>query len=104
MAVPNTLIQVAVLNDLQDGIGHVVVAGGSEIALFRQGAEVTAIDARCPHAGGALADGMVCGEVVICPLHLRRVNLRTGNVDDWPSSLRCYPVTIAGDRVLIDLA
>jgi nitrite reductase/ring-hydroxylating ferredoxin subunit len=47
---------------------------------------------------------MVCGEVVVCPLHLRRVDLRSGQVDDWPEAVRTYPVVVEDGMVLILLA
>lgn len=103
MAVSSGLRPVAELEQLREGIGHLVLVEGVEIALFRTGDQVFAIDARCPHADGPLADGMVCGEVVVCPLHLRRVNLRSAEVEDWPQPVRSYPVVVAGGRVLIAL-
>jgi nitrite reductase/ring-hydroxylating ferredoxin subunit len=46
---------------------------------------------------------MVCGDVVVCPLHLRRVELRSGVVDDWPERVRVYPVVVTDGKVLIEL-
>lgn len=92
---------VARLEDLREGVGHLVVIEGREVALFRRGATVHAIDARCPHAGGALEDGIVCGEVVVCPLHQRRVNLASGAVEDWPAPVASHQVWIEEGKVLV---
>lgn len=102
-AVAPRLLPVAVLDDLPQGIGRLVLAGGREIALFRCGDTVWAIDARCPHAQGPLHDGMLCGEAVICPLHQRRVDVRTGAVEDWPHSVRTYRVVVDEGRVFLEL-
>jgi nitrite reductase (NADH) small subunit len=90
------------LAGLRPNEGRLLVAGGREIALFLTAAGPRAIDARCPHAGGPLADGIVSGTRVICPLHLRGVNLDTGEVDDCAERVRCYPARIAGDAVVLE--
>ncbi|MGO8671166.1 MAG: Rieske (2Fe-2S) protein [Capsulimonadaceae bacterium] len=70
------------------------------IAVFhsRTGAYY-ATDARCPHGSGPLADGLLGGRTLICPLHGWKFNLETGApiVGDCP--VRVYPVrlTEAGD-------
>ena len=48
------------------------------MALFRRGGEVFAIGNACPHQGGSLCDGMVEGDIVICPLHGWEFDLRSG--------------------------
>jgi nitrite reductase (NADH) small subunit len=39
---------------------------------------VLATQAACPHRGGPLADGIIGGTIVICPLHGKRFDLATG--------------------------
>jgi nitrite reductase (NADH) small subunit len=54
-----------------------------DIALFRlSDEEVLAVENKCPHKGGALSEGMVCGNVVHCPLHDWKIDLRSGQVHD----------------------
>lgn len=54
-----------------------------EIALFRlSDGEVLAVENKCPHKGGALSEGMVCGTKVHCPLHDWRIDLHSGVVQD----------------------
>jgi nitrite reductase/ring-hydroxylating ferredoxin subunit len=101
MAMSGALHLVARLDQLREDMGHLVLVEGREIALFLKGREVLAVDARCPHAGGPLHEGMVCGDVVVCPLHLRRVDLHSGAVDDWPAPVRTYQAVIEGGKVLV---
>ncbi|SET19555.1 nitrite reductase (NADH) small subunit [Paenibacillus sp. NFR01] len=55
--------------------------GELEVALFRlSSGEVLAIENKCPHKGGALSEGMVCGRQVHCPLHDWRIDLASGDV------------------------
>ncbi|HET9051662.1 MAG TPA: Rieske 2Fe-2S domain-containing protein, partial [Candidatus Dormibacteraeota bacterium] len=70
------------LDDIPPGEGRAVEVDGEEIAVFRCRTGVLAVANRCPHAGGPLADGIVAGETVTCPLHGRVVDLTTGAVSD----------------------
>jgi nitrite reductase (NADH) small subunit len=55
--------------------------GDTEIALFRlSDGNVLAVENKCPHKGGALSEGMVCGSKVHCPLHDWRIDLYSGQV------------------------
>jgi nitrite reductase (NADH) small subunit len=91
------------LGDLRPGEGRLLVAGGRRVALFLTAGGPRAIDASCPHAGGPLHDGILSGTRVTCPLHLRRVDLDTGEVDDCAERVRCYPARLAGGEVVLDL-
>lgn len=91
------------LADLRPNEGRLLIAEDREIALFLTAAGPRAVDARCPHAGGPLEDGIVSGTRVTCPLHLRRVDLDTGEVDDCDERVRCYPTRVTGDAVVLDL-
>ncbi|MCP5266850.1 MAG: nitrite reductase small subunit NirD [Burkholderiaceae bacterium] len=49
------------------------------IAVFRTfDDQVFATENRCPHRGGPLADGIVHGHAVTCPLHNWTFSLETG--------------------------
>jgi len=58
--------------------GRAVTVDGRQIAVFRLPDGWAAVDGACPHRGGPLADGLVADACVICPLHARRFDLRTG--------------------------
>jgi nitrite reductase (NADH) small subunit len=50
-----------------------------EIALFRSvDDQVFALNNRCPHKGGPLAQGIVHGTRVTCPLHSWVIDLASG--------------------------
>jgi nitrite reductase (NADH) small subunit len=91
------------LGDLRPGEGRLLMAGDLRVALFLTACGPRAIDAACPHAGGPLQDGILSGTVVTCPLHLRRVDLDTGEVDDCAERVRCYPARLAGGEVVLEL-
>lgn len=63
-------------------------SGGEPVLLVRKGGEHFAVGAACTHYGGSLAEGIVDGSSVVCPLHHARFDLRTGA----PSSPAFLPV------------
>ncbi len=64
-------------------LGHV---GGKDILLVRSGGEIFAIDALCTHYHGALAEGLVVGETIRCPLHHACFDLRSGEALRAPAT------------------
>ena len=72
--------------------GRSVLVDGRRIAVFRTPDGFRAIDHACPHAGGPLADGIVAGGCVTCPLHGLRFDLATGEASDGASHVRAYAV------------
>lgn len=86
--------------------GRAVRVGGREVAIFNLGERFLAIDNRCPHKGGPLADGIVCGAKVVCPLHAWSVNLESGSVDQPGNSRACvetFRTRIEDGVVLLEL-
>ncbi|MBC1498983.1 nitrite reductase small subunit NirD [Listeria weihenstephanensis] len=72
---------IADLENLTPLIGREVIMDGTTIALFRLTDDsVKAIENRCPHKNGPLAEGTVSGTNVFCPLHDYKISLETGVV------------------------
>jgi nitrite reductase (NADH) small subunit len=88
------------------GEGRLFEIGGTQIAVFHgRSGEVFATQASCPHKAGPLADGLIGGTTLICPLHERAFDLRTGAGIGNTDCLRVYPARItANDRVMLTLA
>src|SRR5207253_3680766 len=82
-------VRVAYCEDIPLREGRAVVIDGREIAVFNLGDRFLAVDNRCPHRGGPLADGIVTGESVVCPLHGWKVDLQNGNVQRPAETLAC---------------
>lgn len=77
------------------GEGRSFVACGEKIAVFRtRGGEVFATQAECPHRRGPLADGLVGGTTLICPLHSWKFNLATGEALFGDCGVKTYPVSV----------
>jgi nitrite reductase (NADH) small subunit len=69
--------------------GRSVEVGGQDLAIFNLGNRFLAVENRCPHRGGPLADGIVSGSTVVCPLHAWKIDLMTGSVTNRPENLQC---------------
>lgn len=82
MTTTATRVPLCTLDDIAVGLGRAFDVGGREIAVFRsRDGKVFAVEGRCPHKGGPLADGMLIGEQVVCPLHAYRFDGTSGACD-----------------------
>jgi len=83
------------------GEGRRFAVRGTAVAVFRTRAgQVFATQADCPHRGGPLADGLVGGTTLICPLHERAFDLVTGAGIGQSCALTTYPVRITEDGAI----
>ncbi|NBA97437.1 FAD-dependent oxidoreductase [Pseudomonas sp. R5(2019)] len=99
-----TLHAVARLDELSDDRATRVDLNGVAIVLVRQGAQVQAFQADCPHQGAPLEEGAVCEGRLICPWHKAMFNLEDGQLCEPPAlkNLRRYPVRIIDSCVWLD--
>jgi nitrite reductase (NADH) small subunit len=85
--------------------GRALELGSRSLAVFNLGDRFVAIENRCPHNGGPLADGIVGGTTVTCPLHNWRVCLESGSVtkpcDAGMPDVQTYPVKVEQGIVLL---
>ena len=91
-------------NDLKPGENKVVNVDGTDVALFNVDGEFFAISNTCLHRGGPLGEGFLEGDVVSCPWHGWRYNVKTGqNVMLPTAKVASYAVKIEGDDVLVSI-
>jgi nitrite reductase (NADH) small subunit len=86
--------------------GRAIQIAGHEIAVFHLGNRFLAVENRCPHRGGPLADGIVSGGNVVCPLHAWKVDLTSGEVTNQPAPLQCvktFPVRVENNVVSLEI-
>jgi nitrite reductase (NADH) small subunit len=86
--------------------GRSVEIGGRTIAIFNLGERFLAVDNRCPHKGGPLAEGIVSGTTVVCPLHAWKVDVETGAVKNIASPVPCiktFPTRVEAGVILVEL-
>lgn len=67
------------VEQIPTGEGRTFRVGELEIAVFHIADEqVYATQALCPHRQGPLADGLLGGTTLMCPLHDRTFDLKSG--------------------------
>jgi nitrite reductase (NADH) small subunit len=93
------------LSAIPEGEGRNFVVGGQRLAVFRgRDGAVFATQAECPHRQGPLADGLLGGSTLICPLHSLKFDLKTGKALNGDCSLQTYPLEIsANGQLLVEL-
>lgn len=90
------------VSDIPPGEGRVYLVADEKIAVFRtRGGEVYAVQAECPHRGGPLADGLLGGTTLICPLHGWKFELTTGQALFGDCGLKTFPVSVDSSQQII---
>ncbi len=84
------------------GEGRAFVVGDEQVAVFRlRDGGLRALTAVCPHRGGPLADGLIDGAQVVCPLHNHAFRLADGQCTTGERSIRAYQVTVENGEVVL---
>lgn len=83
MSVTFAKLLVANLSDFDIRGARTITIEDTDIALFRVSEDsVLAVENKCPHKGGLLSEGMVCGTHVHCPLHDWKIDLHSGRAHE----------------------
>ena len=103
-----TTITVCKLEDLPEGEMRLVEADGVKIGVFHcPGGEFMAIEDRCSHDDGPLAEGEfdAASCTVECPRHGSLFDLRTGKPKSLPAyrPVATYGVHVDADEVKLEL-
>ena len=75
-------IKVIAVDQIAPGQRKLVKVRGNEIALFNLEGKFYAVDNRCPHSTGPLVEGRLYHNLVTCPWHGYRFDIRTGRSAD----------------------
>jgi len=100
-------IEVCPLDELGPGKMRLVPAGSLTVGVFNCGGSLHAIEDRCSHDDGPLAEGDWDPEacVVVCPRHGSRFDLETGIPMSLPAfeAVRTFPVSVRDGVVFVDV-
>ena len=90
------------LSQIPPGEGRSFAIGTLRVAVFhtRQG-RVFATQADCPHRGGPLADGLTDEASVVCPLHDRAYDFKSGAGLGNECNIKVYPIRADADGTLL---
>jgi nitrite reductase/ring-hydroxylating ferredoxin subunit len=98
-------ITVADRSSIEAGAVIGIKAGELDVALYNIDGEIYATHNICTHALAFMSDGWLEGEVIECPLHGGRFDVKTGNGLGAPITcdLKVLPVRIEGSSVQVDV-
>jgi len=110
---------VAPVAEIPAGGRKLVEAGGRRIVVFNLKGEFYALLDRCPHQGGPLSEGILCGltrssepgtyehdragEFIRCPWHQWEFDIRTGRswFDPRRTKVRPFPAGVEVGAILV---
>lgn len=100
-----TWLDIGTLDDIPPLAARTVRWAGREIAVFRAADDhVFALENRCPHRGGPLADGIIHGRKVACPLHNWVIDLASGAATGADEGCaESFPVRLDNGRLQLGL-
>lgn len=92
-------------NEVSEGELKQFTLKGVEILVIKNTGQLYCLDARCTHAGAPLVEGELKDDVLKCPWHGSRFNIRNGIVIKGPArkQLRVYNSIIEEDHLLVEL-
>jgi len=92
--------------ELAEGELRRVEVGERRIVLARQDGRVYALDERCSHLGGPLADGKLEDGCIQCPWHGSRFALEDGHPVDGPATVAqpCFETRVRNGKIEVRAA
>ena len=107
MTETTTTIDVCAVADLPAGASRIVEAGDRKIGVFNCGGELRAIEDRCSHDDGPLAEGPFDADActVECPRHGSLFDLTTGRPRTLPAYLpvETFPVHVVDGTIKLEV-
>jgi nitrite reductase (NADH) small subunit len=80
------------------------VAGERIVALFNVDGTIYALDGVCPHQGGPLGKGALCGAILTCPWHGWQFDVTSGQHQLNPRMQQPrFEVRVEGEWILVHL-
>ena len=106
MSASENWITVARRDTLEVGSVTGVKAGELDVALYNIDGEIFATHNICTHAHALLSDGWLEDDIIECPLHGGRFEVKTGKGLGAPiiCDLKTLPVRIEGNMVKVNAA
>ena len=96
-------VRIASIHDLPERMGKTVRIGELELAIFKlENGVVRAIENSCPHKEGVLAEGIVSGDHVFCPMHDWKICITDGKVQAPDAGcVSTYKAVVENDDVYL---
>jgi nitrite reductase/ring-hydroxylating ferredoxin subunit len=98
-------VKVTSKEEVPEGKMKLIEANGTPVLLANVAGEYYAIGNKCTHGSCKLSSGKFEGEIVKCPCHGSKFNVKTGEVAHGPAakSEPKYTVMVDKDQILVDV-
>ena len=98
------LVAVCKVSDLRDGEKVAVDVSGASVLVANLGGRFYAVSNICTHERVELVNGFIIEGEIVCPAHLSRFRLETGEVANPPATipLKTYKVAVKGEQLFIE--
>ena len=98
-------VTVTTTDQLLPGNREVYDLDGMWIAVFNVDGRYYAVEDRCSHDDGPLAEGELSGTVIACPRHGATFNITNGAVLSFPATqpIKRFATRIVGSEVQIEV-
>ena len=98
----NMRIHLGHVEQIPLGQGRCFMVGVHEVAVFRsRDGRLFAAENRCPHRGGPLAEGIIGGSQVVCPLHGHKFDLITGQGSEAHECVKTFKVWEENQKIVM---
>ena len=98
-----TMLNLGSAEEIPLGQGRCFLINGEEIAVFRtRSGRFLAVENRCPHRQGPLAEGIVGEGKVVCPLHGHKFDLVTGQGSESHECVEAFKITLENGQILME--
>jgi naphthalene 1,2-dioxygenase system ferredoxin subunit len=106
MSASENWITVAKSDALEPGSVIGVKAGDLDVALYSIDGQIYATDNICTHAHAHLSDGWLEDDIIECPLHGGRFEVKSGKGLGAPITcdVKTFPVRIEGEEIQVNVA
>lgn len=92
------------LDEIPDEGTHLVEINNEKYILYKEGFDLFAISAVCPHLGGPLEEGEIKEGCVTCPWHKWRFDLKSGHCENVSNQyLKTYRASVERNKVYLEL-
>ncbi len=91
-------------DDLEEGQMKNLRVRGKSILLVKRAGQVYALSNICPHMGCSMHRGILREDLVMCPCHGWKFDIRTGRyTENGAISLEIYPCKVEKGQIYVNL-
>ena len=98
-------VKVAQVGEVAEGRVRAVEAKGQRLVVARVGEAYFAVQDLCTHDNGPLGEGELFGDLIECPRHGARFDVKTGQAVTLPAVIpvKTFPIKVTGNAIFVEV-